>query len=74
MKKLTSDEQRALIVLAKVGSIVPGDAADGEFGSMLVGLLRSLVRKGRATATDTQDGPRWTINAAGRAEADGLGE
>lgn len=71
-KKLTSDEQRALRVLAKLDAIVLGDTAACEFGAQFLGLLRSLARKGRATVEATDDGPRFAINAAGRKEAGAL--
>jgi hypothetical protein len=72
MTRKLSPEERALIALAREGSIVPGDAAASEFGGMLVGLLRSLVKKGRATDEMTDDGPRWTVTAAGRQEAEAI--
>lgn len=68
MKKLTSDEQHALIILSKYPSFVPGDAADSELGQQLVGLLKSLVRKGRATVSDTDDGPSFKVSAQGQLE------
>lgn len=74
MRKLTSDEQRALRVLARLDAIVLGDTAASEFGAQFLGLLRSLAKKGRAIVSITDDGPRFEITRAGRAEAEGLGE
>lgn len=70
MKKLLPDEERALMALSKYsGGFVPGDAAKSDQGEDIVGLLKQLVRKGRATVSETDDGPSFSINSIGRNEA-----
>jgi hypothetical protein len=68
MKKLTPQELAALYFLDRDGPIVPGDAAKGEAGQMVLAVLNALVRKKRATVEATDDGPRYAIAPAGRAE------
>lgn len=69
MKKLTPPEINACIFLKKHGPYTPGDAAHSKGGPEVVAVLRSLVRKGRATADMSDDGPTFALTALG--EADG---
>ena len=68
MKKLTGQELAAIYFLDRDGPICPGTAT-GEAAEIVVGVLNSLVRKKRADVEQTDDGPRYCLNLAGRAEA-----
>lgn len=69
MKRLTPPEINACRFLAKHGPYTPGDAAKSKGGPEVVAVLRSLVRKGRASADMSDDGPTFSLTAQG--EADG---
>ncbi len=66
MRKLTNDEDFALALLEKHGGWCPGD--DAYFSSdasteherrRFISVLKSLMRKKRVVAEDTQDGPKF---------------
>lgn len=70
MRKLTDVEERALKALAEYpGGFCPGDAAKTDLGERIMPLLKALVRKGRATVEEFDDGPVFRITAADRGEA-----
>ena len=69
MRKLTPTEARAVQVLHRKGSICL--SMDGDIAKLheVERVFNSLVRKGRAVVERTDDGPRFTLTAAGEAEA-----
>lgn len=69
MRKLTHNEGTALDILARRGSLVPGDAVPDWTQAGLMLALEGLVKKKRATVEATDDGPRYSITAEGRADA-----
>jgi hypothetical protein len=69
MRKLTAQEQGAIYFLDRDGPLVLGDRARGEAGQIVQAVLDSLVRKKRATVEMTDDGPRYSLTAQGRADA-----
>lgn len=71
MRKLTHNEGSALLILAKRGSLVPGDSVPDWSAAGLMEALNGLVRKKRATVTATDDGPAFHITSFGRDDAEG---
>lgn len=69
MKRLTPPEINACRFLAKHGPYTPGDAAKSKGGPEVVAVLRSLVRKGRVSAEQTDDGYRYSLTAQGEFDA-----
>lgn len=69
MKKLTPQEQAAIYFLDRDGPCTPGDAVQSEAGQLVKAVFDSLVKKKRATVEMTDDGPRYALSAAGRADA-----
>lgn len=68
MRKLNSPELAAIRVLARAGgSYCPGSIS-GASAELLKSTLDSLVKKKRAIVEPTDDGPRYSLLAAGRAE------
>lgn len=69
MKKLTHQEQAAVYFLDRDGPCCPGDAVNSEAGQIVKAVFDSLVKKKRATVEMTDDGPRYSLSAQGRADA-----
>jgi hypothetical protein len=69
MRKLTPTEQGAIYFLDRDGPICPGDALTSEAGQFVKAVFDSLVKKKRATVEMTDDGPRYSLTAQGRADA-----
>ena len=69
MKRLSPPEINACRFLLKHGPYTPGDAARAKGGPEVVAVLRGLVRKGRATVDDTDDGPKFSLTSQGEADA-----
>lgn len=72
MRKLTDIELSALRALRKFGAYVPGKSwvsVPSFETEMFRDALDSLVKKKRVRATDTDDGPRYTLTAQGEADA-----
>lgn len=70
MRRLTDHEQHVLNVLVRRGSVCLGDLATTSLlGADLHDTLKSLVRKKRAYAEDTDDGPAFYPTQAGRNDA-----
>lgn len=69
MKRLTHNEGTALSILAKRGALVPGDSIPDWSEAGLMHALNGLVKKRLALAEETDDGPRFTCTAEGRAYA-----
>lgn len=65
MRKLTDDEQRALNVLVRRGSICLGDLVQTDLGEYMHNALKGLVRKKRAYAAEGDDGPIFYPTGAG---------
>jgi len=70
-RKLTHNEGNALLILAKRGSLVPGDSVPDWSAAGLMEALNGLVRKKRATVVVTDDGPCFRITVLGRDDAEG---
>lgn len=70
-RKLTHNEGSALLILAKRGSLVPGDSVPDWSAAGLMMALDGLVKKHRATVVVTDDGPCFRITALGRDDAEG---
>lgn len=72
MRKLTDIEQNAVNFLSRVVSYCPGTDArglDGATTAEIRKVLDALVRKKRATADATDDGPVYSLTAQGRDDA-----
>jgi len=69
MRKLNLYEQAAVKFLERYGPCTPGDADQSEAGQIAKAVFDSLVKKKRATVEMTDDGPRYALSAAGRADA-----
>jgi len=69
MRKLTPEEARLLQMIAQAGgSVCPGtDASIPKAGHKS---LRKMVTRGDLAVEETDDGPRFTLTAQGRAEAE----
>lgn len=69
MRKLAYQELQLLqYIEAAVGSVCPGtDASIPKAGHKS---LRKMVTRGDLTVEETDDGPRFTLTAQGRSEAD----
>lgn len=68
MRTLTPAEQSALQIIARRGSYCPGDLS-GKGAFELRAALNGLVRKKRAIAISTDDGPRYSLTAQGEIDA-----
>lgn len=69
MRKLSDPEINACRFLLKHGPYTPGDAASAKGGPEVLKVLRSLVKRGRAAAEMSDDGPTFTLTAQGEADA-----
>lgn len=69
MRRLTHNEDAALHILARRGSLVPGDSIADWTEAGLMFALEGLVRKKRAQVEMTDDGPRYSLTAMGLADA-----
>lgn len=69
MRKLTAHEQAAVYFLDRDGPCCPGDAVQSEAGQIVKAVFDSLVSKKRANVEMTDDGPRYSLSAQGRADA-----
>ena len=69
MRKLTDQERQLVLYIdAAGGSVCPGtDASIPKAGHKS---LRKMVTRGDLTVEETDDGPRFTLTAQGRLEAD----
>ena len=69
MRKLTDQERQLLeLINSAGGSVCPGtDASIPKAGHKS---LRKMVTRGDLTVEETDDGPRFTLTAQGRSEAD----
>lgn len=68
MRRLTPDDMRLLaLVAAAGGSVCPG--TDATISREAHKLLRRLALRGDLATEDTDDGPRFTLTAQGRADA-----
>lgn len=68
MRKLTDLETGAVPFLARNGAYCPGEVSTVA-GEVVRSTLDSLVKKKRATVEMTDDGPRYSLSAQGRADA-----
>lgn len=70
MRKLDAPENTALHLLAKNGPLIPGrDRFAAWKGAGLIRALDGLVKKGRVSIEETDDGPRYSLTALGEADA-----
>lgn len=69
MRRLDEPEQLALNILVRRGSICLGDLVQTDLGDYMHNALKGLVRKKRAYAADTDDGPAFYPTQAGVNEA-----
>lgn len=69
MRRLSPNEDLALRLIVEHGPLVPGDSFTEWSKAGLVLALDGLVRKKRAVAEQTDDGPRYSLTALGEADA-----